>query len=783
MENKVILNIENLNKYFKTRGVLKHALNNVSFKVDEGDFYGIIGESGSGKTTLGKSIIRLNDVSGGNVYFYDRNISSLKITKEKKQWLANNMQMIFQDPLSSLNPNMNIIKIISEPLEISKEIIKQVKDVVNNKVIFNTYYKYDFLLNTKKMAIENSLLFYQKYNQILIATINDNKVFNFSDEQSWVSSYNDVEKIYDDVLSQQKDLVKYVDNIIKYNSTVLQNMLKKLDKKELDQKFMDFYNLKNSEKKNLEPIQKAMDLYDEGKHSLKTFKDEWTLKSKKKLLKDNIRDLNYQIKYNSTNASLTKSKIDNIRFSLYANHAKIEKEIINEGFKFKFISEKSFLLHIKPLMEFLSVLYEKANSELNALSVKCQCCDVYWFSEEKYLSTINIVEEKYSFDKISEKIKSNFNSNILKNIIATDNKNKRIYEKSIEKLVANTEKYKNNLSGIQQKFNLDNQDNKNLISSKNRRILAKVMLTSNKFKVRYHSFLKSFYKIKSQQLKELKITNKKIKHKIYKIVEERLKKLNELRPNSLNNFNWKEKFIILKNNVKTFKNQLKIKKSAISTIDWEYNNTIENTNLYEDLFSASRNILHLHKNDLVKLLTIERVYESLEAVGLKKEHAYRYPHEFSGGQRQRLVIARALINSPKLIIADEAISALDVSVQAQVINIMKALSKEQGMTFLFIAHDLSMVKNICNKVIIMHNGRIVEKGSVSKIFDNPIHPYTISLFKAIPEINKMHIDLAMFSVSHDYDKHYNFANVPKFFKINSEHEILATEEQFLQWTK
>jgi len=772
MENKVILNIENLNKYFKTRGVLKHALNDVNFQVNEGDFYGIIGESGSGKTTLGKSIIRLNNISGGNVYFFDRNISSIKISKEKKQWLVNNMQMIFQDPLSSLNPNMNVIKIISEPLEISKEIINQVKDVIDNKVVFNSYYKYDFLLKTKKNVIENSLKFYEEYNSILEKVKKENQKLNFSDKESWVSSYNDVEKIYDDILLNQKKLVKYIDNIVDYNSTILQNMLVKLENKELDQDFMNFYNLKNSEKKILKPIQKSVDLYEKEKNDLKTYKEEWSIRSKKKLLSDNIRDIKYRIKFNSTNAILAKSKIDNVRFLLFSHHAKIQKEIINEGFKFKFINESDFLDQIKPLMNYLEKLYGKANSELNAIN-----------SKNSYTSTIKLVKENFSFNKIESKIKNIFDLKIIKKIIVLNNKEKIAYENGLKNLVNNFHKAKDNLNKIKEKYILESEKNETKNSSSNKNIITKTIIASNKFKIKYKRFIISFYKVKKEQIKNLKIVNLKLKNEIYKTVEKHLKKLNDLRPSSIENFNLKEKIILLNNNKKTFKNQLKVKKSAMLTIDWEFKNAIFNTELYEDLFSESRYVLQLHKNDLVKLLTLERVYQSLDNVGLKREHAYRYPHEFSGGQRQRLVIARALINTPKLIIADEAISALDVSVQAQVINIMKNLSKKQGMTFLFIAHDLSMVKNICNKVIIMHNGRIVEKGSVEKIFNNPTHPYTISLFKAIPEINKMHIDLAMFNVNHNYDKYYDASNVPKFFQIDSNHEVLATKDQFNKWTK
>lgn len=174
------------------------------------------------------------------------------------------------------------------------------------------------------------------------------------------------------------------------------------------------------------------------------------------------------------------------------------------------------------------------------------------------------------------------------------------------------------------------------------------------------------------------------------------------------------------------------------------------------------------------------VEQALLDVGLLPEFASRFPHEFSGGQRQRIGIARVLVMEPELIIADEPISALDVSIRAQVINLLSDLQKKKGLTYLFIAHDLSVVRFISDRIAVIHKGRIVELADTEKLFKNPLHPYTKSLLSAIPTPNPLierNKKIEIYDPScHKYDK-----NPPSWVEIEPDHYVLANEMEVEQY--
>lgn len=176
----------------------------------------------------------------------------------------------------------------------------------------------------------------------------------------------------------------------------------------------------------------------------------------------------------------------------------------------------------------------------------------------------------------------------------------------------------------------------------------------------------------------------------------------------------------------------------------------------------------------------ERVEKALLDVGLLPEFASRFPHEFSGGQRQRIGIARALIMEPEFIIADEPISALDVSIRAQVLNLLSSLQKERGLTYLFVAHDLSVMRFIADRIAVIHKGKIVELAKTEKLFANPLHPYTRALLSAIPlpdPIAEKKKKLLIYDKSmHDYE-----VDRPKWEEIEPEHFIYANDKELREY--
>lgn len=191
--------------------------------------------------------------------------------------------------------------------------------------------------------------------------------------------------------------------------------------------------------------------------------------------------------------------------------------------------------------------------------------------------------------------------------------------------------------------------------------------------------------------------------------------------------------------------------------------------------------IDIHKLAKTKEERRQKVIDIIKLVGLDEQHLERYPHEFSGGQRQRIGIARAMAVEPEFIIADEPISALDVSIQAQVVNLMNELKETKSLTYLFIAHDLSMVKYISDRIAVMFKGKIVELTTSEQLFAKPLHPYTRSLLSAIPLPDPI-TERTRRRIAYEPAKEHDYANnPPSWHEVEPGHFILANDQELAKW--
>ncbi len=231
-----------------------------------------------------------------------------------------------------------------------------------------------------------------------------------------------------------------------------------------------------------------------------------------------------------------------------------------------------------------------------------------------------------------------------------------------------------------------------------------------------------------------------------------------------------------KNVVRNKKEQLQQKFARIDAYNLEEKQLIKSFESIKAIYQVSK-MSKIRRYFILKNLLLQRkVISSLVQVGLKPEHAYRYPHEFSGGQKQRINIARALILEPQLIIADEPIASLDISIQAQVINILIELVKKKGISMIFIGHDLSVIEYLADSILVMHLGRVVEKGLVNKVFKKPLHPYTKTLFASIPKVSTANEPFKSVDVDLSYISDY-MVEKPSYKIVAPDHLLLANTKQ------
>lgn len=802
MDKKKILSVNNLEKYFVKSGKLSRVLEDINFDVYEKDFFGIIGESGSGKSTTGKCIIGLYEPTAGLITFDNKIINHKNLNKKDKKWLCKNMSMIFQDPMSSLNPRKNVLSLVAEPLVINKIITKDVKETIAICKKINPYFKNTFRWQDYHLNDKYLIPFYQSVIKVFLDGVQNVAKFKLEEKDiktlilNFSSFLLDVESSYKILIPQIYKINSLTKDLVKFN-------LDKLEGKKIHTKESNYYE---SQKKLNESnkLLKAPQLY-------------WDLKEEKnkltKELQDVIVTLNNKSQssgINYLNATINSLKTElniyrqnkNITTSLSEYHLlKVKILMIKETLNILKKFDVNNLININDLEYFLSYIDLKIKAKYNGITLDLikllnigEVIDELSLEKDDKNNIYKIISEyRILYDKIVENIKTLSSQNIYDKFYEIDVLRTKFVKKCDLEKQENLKRKKliqDNIKKIDQRLNKIKKEYHN----SNEYLSNQWIINQAKIKLEKDFLIKEdFVKKENEDFKNkimplIEKQNEEIKQYILKFKQNKnayINQINNVKKNIIKIINKQQK-----DNKKYWINFIKKEVSAkiknIKAIDFELETYLDEIYIFKKIRTTNKYKIKVYNHPLKQIITRQYVYQALNDVGLKNEHAYRYPHEFSGGQRQRIVIARALIMKPKLIIADEPISALDVSIQAQVINIMKNLSHSLGITFLFIAHDLSMVRYVSNRLIIMHKGRIVEKGETKSIFENPIHPYTKSLIKSSPELRKIHVNLANVNDNLEYDKEYDKSeDKPKFYSVdeNREHFVFATKEQIIKWTK
>ncbi|AFQ02896.1 ATP-binding cassette domain-containing protein [Mycoplasmoides genitalium] len=842
MENqntkKPLVNVKALSMMFKVRGTLFKALDEIGFTVNEGDFFGVIGESGSGKSTTGKCLIRLNIPSGGKIEIANHLLSGKKLTKENNQWLKQNIQMVFQDPYSSINPTKNVLTVISEPLVISKTVFGETKQYLKSLQKLSFKVKKTLLRND----IELETKFHNNFFKTVIKQINES-LFNFEDldykdlkpshlRQRIINETDKfIEKIrsefalfYDFYANQSVPLQKALDDA---NSSLtpssvieLKNQLKALQKQaKISKAAWDILQALKQNQKELKDYENYVHF--ELQKKPRIYLNTWLLTTKS-YIKDSKQNMQltddiFAFSYNSMvdkkrNLVLILSKYYKLLPYFY------DQSLFDNADQFDEIANLIFFDLVETLLGVTSLFNDALAADkvplIKFAKFLNKLCDLRFLTLKKSFNKTR-VSCSFSFNSEPEILFANscYDLQQMPQIIKPFWE-KLFNEQNYQKIIDSVSRLNVMIANdITKAFEIKKTIDEKLREFKQQNLALKKAYSANKKseanKASINELKVNLKTLKKQLKQEKNTTKKQSKKELKPLLKEHhtalklhdefnhdlrkwFKKLNFMVKKYNRLENSQKKFCLVKKLKALFKKQdetlqseLRPKLKTFGVINFEYKRAVKESNVFR--------LVHFAKNifkpflffNLTKIFMRNKVYEALDSVGLKREHAYRYPHEFSGGQRQRIAIARALITKPKLIIADELISALDVSIQAQVINILKDLAKKHNLTVLFIAHDLSMVQTVCNRLIIMHRGKIVERGSVDEIFSNPVHPYTRSLIKASPKLSKINVDLASFDENFTYDSDYSLTNMPFYIKVpnSEEHELYCTQKQFDSWIK
>jgi len=515
-------------------------------------------------------------------------------------------------------------------------------------------------------------------------------------------------------------------------------------------------------------------------HRYETEKNQVLRERKIKLDRISENDIKDAINmYNKTINVIKRKTVDKSKYikSLQVNKEEIEEaieEIKTTEVENLNVAKEKLLKTIESLDPKLVSVYERQVTSNNPVKYVAHVD----LKSEIVKNKIKEIEDYY--EKVLVKLKSDYDVEL--NEISKNKPDKQELKNSINELKANA---KQKIKAIQDKINKIKQETKAQILQ----VKQDAKKEPNKFLVNQSEIdkVKNKYKKLIQEAKEV-LREHRYLNKIKETPKEkraRLQKMEELKEA------YQKKIVGLspeaaarekeayENEIRKLNESIPNYANTMSTMQMVFQDPIASLNprmIVKDIISEGLIVRGERDSKLIN----EKVNKILDIVGLTPDHATRYPHEFSGGQRQRIGIARALITNPDFVIADEPISALDVSIQAQILNLLSDLKNELGLTILFIAHDLSVVKYFCDRIAVMYFGKIVEMASSEELFKNPLHPYTKSLLSAIPQPDPIY-EANRSRVVYNPSIHNYTIDKPELVEITPGHFIYANNEELAKY--